>query len=545
MKAALTILFLICGLNLFAQIDLGYDAKKISKNTKKIIRVLKKVKRIEGSSLGFGGTPSKTYPHFEELLNTATEQELIELTKIPNANIRYYAFWGLIRKETDLETLYQITINHLNDTKVLETQSFCIVGDISIGDYMLSSIKDTDEYNLSDNQIYEIDSLLFWNENNKVEERNEAFSRMKKTTENYEQLKKIVSIERNPNALIPLLSYQVLEDRKFIKKFIKTDPFYAFEAATSFPQHELKNDFRIFLNKKPDNYSNQTWIALYKAVLKLPEDTAISIILNTFNTSKTEYSKKKHAEYINWATQDNHSKFLIPVKITISKYLKNMTVENFNDLWNADSVKTFQFIKEKFENEVHPYYNEKLINAIIDKVEILKGDSAILFLNQGIEKGYSITYYTLAARASKYNNPQTNEILINRFNSDIMKNDYDLYYRSKGILNYNSEIVFKGIENKVFSIIETKNTGKFAAAELVELSIKSNKERAINVLLKLIKENNKDGDFLRVSVYKLIKLNENDINQKLLEIYNLSDEKYKNTYFGLDFYSALHNNKQI
>jgi hypothetical protein len=539
MRTAITILILILGLNLHAQIDFGYNSTIVSKDIKKIIKSFKKAKQVESSHMYYSGIPSEIFPHFEELQIVATKEELIELTKHSNAITRYYAFWGLLNKNTHIDTLFKIVKHHLKDTVVVKRQFGCIGSSVTIGDYMLSSLKYSDDYEMSDKQEHEIDSLLFWGENNLINERNEIFIWLEKSEINYVQLEKIIVSEKNPYVLIPLLKYQKPEDKRFIKDFIEISPIYAFKAASLFPQIELVNDFMEFQKNDPNDYSNQTWIALYEAALKLPQDIALAIFLNVFKNQNDQFIRERHAQFIYWSIKDIDSQFLFPIKIEISSYLSNMTVEYFNDLWNSDSLRTFKFINEKFENESHPYWDEKLINEIVDKVESIKGDSAINFINQGIRKGYSSTYYTLASRAKRYNNQETKSILIYRFNNEIGKNEQDIYYRSKGILNYDNDTVYKGIEDKVFDFMQDKEIGNFAGKNIVDLALLCNRERTVETLLKYIKENQKGSDFLSISVSKLIELNDVSINNSLIEIYSQSNQEYKNSYFGQTYNNIL------
>ncbi|MFK8045535.1 MAG: hypothetical protein AB8B72_08570 [Crocinitomicaceae bacterium] len=542
MKIKITAILIIWSQCLFSQVDFEYNPNLISNETKKIVKVFLNADQVEGKHIYYGGMQSKVYSSYEGLMNTANNTELIELTSHPNPIARYYAFDALLEKQVSTDTLFKILKIHLKDTISVSTQFGCIGGRTSIGDYMFSSLKYSDSYEFSEQQKNEIDSLLFWNDSNLIEARNQVLRKLEKSPKNYLRLKQILVGEKNPLVLLPVLSYQNEEDNKFIKEFISISPITAFKGIRLYPQKGLNEKLKEFQNKKPDDFSNQTWIALYEAALAYSNDIALDVFLNVFLESKNLDQKEKHAKFVYWTIKDNFSQFLLPVKIEISAYLSNMTIPYFNLLWKTDSIKTFEFIQEKFKKESHPYYDEELINEIIDKVEILRGDSAITFINQGISKGYSSTYFTLALRARKYNNQTTIEILIDRFNNEFGNNEQDIYYRSKGILNYNNEEVYERIEDKVFQFLQNSEIGNFAGKNIVELALKCNKERGIETLLSYITENYKSSDLLRISVSKLIELNESQVNNRLVEIYDLSSNDYKDSFFGKIFSRILVNN---
>jgi len=540
MKIIITIVITFLGFNLFAQNHFIYNPNLISKKIKNLIVVFDKANQIEDEYLYYGGIPSKTYPAFKLLKKKAKRKELIELTNHSNPIIRYYAFDALIEKRIKSDILFNIVKAHLKDTVTVKTQFGCIGGKTTIGDYMLSTY--SNNYKFNGIKKAEIDSLLFWNKQNLINKRNYVFSKVKRNRKNYKRLKEILINEKNPNALLPLLSYKIKDDEKFIKEFISISPIYAFYALKLYPKERLVVNIKEFQKKSFNDFSNHTWIALYDAIQSYPKQIALELFLNVFKNEEDLKVKEKHAKFIYHSIKDNYSQYLLPVKFEIASYLSNMTIEYFNLLWDTDSIRTFKFIKEKFEKENHPYWNEKLINEIIDKIESLKGDSAITFINQGIKKGYSTTYYTLALRAKKYKNPETVKILINRFNNELGESEGDIYYRSEGILNYNSEIVYKKIENKVFQFMQNKEIGDFAGENIVKLALICNQARGIKTLLRYIKENQKNTEFLIISVSKLIVLNKPFINKRLVEIYYQSNKVYKDSDFGQDFNWILKKN---
>ena len=517
-----------------------FDISKLSNQTKKIVKALNAAEQVEGKNMYHSGIPSKFYPYFEILKTKAGKTELIELTRHPKPVTRYYAFWALSDLRTGSDTLFDIVKNHLNDTARVHTQFGCIGGTTTVGDYMLNELRYSDHYEISREQDKEIDSLLFWVGSNSIEARNRAIGKMNRTGENYAKLKKILTEEKNAYALLPLLKYNKSEDLKFIREFISISPYYAFMAAEAFPQTLSASDFKDFQKHKPDDFSNQTWILMYKAAMKLQKDSAIEILSNIFDNPNEKYTRERHAEFLRWTLEEsNNTEYTLPIKLKIANYLNNISKEFFNEVWNFDSLTFSKNIINRFQSQEHPYYDEKLINLIIDKIGSFYGDSLIYFINTGIQKGYSVTYYTCAERAKEYNNHKTIMILIDRFNNEEGKHEQDIYYRAKGVLNYDNGEVYKGIEEKVFEIIQNKMMSGFAGPTMIDLAFNCNRERAVETFLKMLETNKADVDFNKFILIKLADQNNDGINKRLIEIYETLYKINKKLHFRETFKNIL------
>lgn len=73
---------------------------KIEKDSVIILRnEIANFNEVQGSNIGFAGTPSKQYGNYEALLKIASDEELIELTKDTNYVVATYASFGLIERE--------------------------------------------------------------------------------------------------------------------------------------------------------------------------------------------------------------------------------------------------------------------------------------------------------------------------------------------------------------------------------------------------------------------------------------------------------------
>ncbi len=93
---------------------------------KKIVKEIEKANIYEyTATVGFAGTASQQNIHYEELLKTASTDELIKLaTKNKNAVVRLYAYRAIVQKfkEVPKDILNQFN----NDTSVVNTLRGCI-----------------------------------------------------------------------------------------------------------------------------------------------------------------------------------------------------------------------------------------------------------------------------------------------------------------------------------------------------------------------------------------------------------------------------------
>ena len=109
-------------LNVFGQ-D-AYAKSNVRGEIRKIANRIAKGKQLDTKHVYFSARTTKQYLRFEKLYQSATNEELVELTNHPNAYVRVYSFWGLAKRKYD--KLESIILKHKNDKALINTQEGCI-----------------------------------------------------------------------------------------------------------------------------------------------------------------------------------------------------------------------------------------------------------------------------------------------------------------------------------------------------------------------------------------------------------------------------------
>ncbi|TRW24328.1 hypothetical protein FMM05_10885 [Flavobacterium zepuense] len=151
-----------------------YYRSKISKETLKVVREIKKFPFLSLHTIE-NEAPVTSYSYFKDLYNTATPQELIELTNHPDSKVRCYAFSCLAIASRD--SIFSIIKSHLNDDEIVRTQAIYYIPErgaeghrdaIMVGDYFIQVATDTFRKQpiLTNMQLHELDSLIVHSKTN-------------------------------------------------------------------------------------------------------------------------------------------------------------------------------------------------------------------------------------------------------------------------------------------------------------------------------------------------------------------------------------------
>lgn len=89
---------------------------------------------VEGPATGIAGTKSEQYARFDQWRKSASEDELLKMTDHANGVVRAYAFWALIKADSDLSR--EVWRNHLDDDEMIHTTFGCIVEQMTVHDFM-------------------------------------------------------------------------------------------------------------------------------------------------------------------------------------------------------------------------------------------------------------------------------------------------------------------------------------------------------------------------------------------------------------------------
>lgn len=107
-----------------------------------IVSEIAKNNKYESRFVGFAGTPSQQYSHYQDLRKTATKEELVELLNHKNAVVRIYGFKALY--ETDRETAEKYSAELLKDTADFMTLQGCIAGTETVKNYVRRMLRNAD-----------------------------------------------------------------------------------------------------------------------------------------------------------------------------------------------------------------------------------------------------------------------------------------------------------------------------------------------------------------------------------------------------------------
>ena len=148
MKLATAILLILFGVvtSLSAQTDSGEKHwTDVSKKVKKLTRQLPKEDMILGRAVGAEGAERPPYKAFQELVNIATLDELVALTKHKNPIIRGYAFWGLVLRDRERAKAIKSQLD--SDTEVVNTNLHgCIPTPYKISEFASFLLRIPDEH---------------------------------------------------------------------------------------------------------------------------------------------------------------------------------------------------------------------------------------------------------------------------------------------------------------------------------------------------------------------------------------------------------------
>lgn len=145
-------------------------------NVRSLVKSISKENRIECERLGFEGSPSEIYQKYEKLKNSASKEQLLELTNYEQFAVAGYASYALIERKL-ISPFLLFEKFYLKD-KSGSTFCGCIVSQDNLSDLiymnyyaMQVEIKYTDDYTNSERiftdtkDLLKMDSLILYSEN--------------------------------------------------------------------------------------------------------------------------------------------------------------------------------------------------------------------------------------------------------------------------------------------------------------------------------------------------------------------------------------------
>jgi hypothetical protein len=249
--------------------------------------------RVESSHIGIAGSPSSQWDLYKQLKNSATTEQLIDLTDHRNGAVKCYAFHALASKRSD--KLFPVLLKHLYDTSTIETQSGCIVMTELVGDYFLNVVTpnyiDLDVYKLNESERRIVDSILVNDKSILLYSKSSVLQDLKPTLENYNRIRELVIKDRNQSALITLAKYKKNEDKKLISSFFadRETQYSALFAVREYPDQYffpfVKKAFeQEWEYSEQRGYDYPKWRMCYQALAKYPNPETLKMFERTLQT---------------------------------------------------------------------------------------------------------------------------------------------------------------------------------------------------------------------------------------------------------------------
>lgn len=289
---------------------------------KRIVDSIAKGNSVESSHIGEAGSPSEQYAKYEQLKSIATIKQLTMLTDHQNSAVRCYAFQALATNKAD--NVFNVLLNHLNDTSSVYTLSGCVGGNSFTGDYFIDVVTpnyiDTQLYKLSPNERQTLDSILLYDKSIKLSAKSGLLEKLKPTPENYDRIKELVTIERNESALRVLGKYRKQSDKELIASFFKDEKsqLSALYAVREFPDDYfypyVKNVFEQEWKQKLYDYGK--WRICYQALAKFPKPETLELFDRT-TKSKDEFRHETLCSFLLIAITKYPNKLYVPIRAKI------------------------------------------------------------------------------------------------------------------------------------------------------------------------------------------------------------------------------------
>ena len=352
MKYVLSYIFIFIIQFSFAQ-DYGYNKRNINRQALKYVDSLKDNYIFEGEFVGIGGRKPKAYKTFENILNSTSIEELVELSKHPKPIIRYYAVHGLELKKASTEILLPIVYTHLNDTTTIMVQWGCLRDYSQVGEYILKQIPKA--YHDRHPKVKDkIDSLLLYSKGPLISSANEYLKTLPKTEKLRLRLQDMVKYENNPHALDLLLSYNNPEDWIYIRHLLYSHPIPILKGIAKYPKQEFIKPLQWWKTTMTVPYKDpMTWDRLpqnpgiiwgvYKAFMSYESSIRTKYFTDIFKSNLSIDIKTLHADIIYDLIKTNTQSWTYLIKLSILPYLTELNEGFINDL-------NHKYPEENFKN---------------------------------------------------------------------------------------------------------------------------------------------------------------------------------------------------
>jgi hypothetical protein len=348
------ILFIFTACDLSAQYS--FDSGKISTRVNKLADKLAKENELLSEAVGIAGIRPEQYDMYVKLKNTATAEELKELTNHYNGVVRGYALWGLADRQE--HGLLEILINHLTDSATIQVQFGCGVSYQRVGDFYISmlvkkGISSGDYFRpnysrLNEEEIKILDSAAIFTDN-RLEYTEKVIRTLQPEERYYSRLKELAQ-KGISYAVISLAKYRNEEDISLIYTLKKPDNDKSledfFEAVSNFPHKKFWSDIEeyndsVFANKKIKAYAGSFYLAA--AAFRSPR--ALQVLRYPLDNKTATIYLAKPADYISMALEKIHDSIYIPLALELTFDYKRINAEGLYFLYKQRPDTIIEFIK--------------------------------------------------------------------------------------------------------------------------------------------------------------------------------------------------------
>lgn len=392
MKHCLSIILLAFSISLHGQQK--YNPKIISGSTEVIVSRIAEINQVLNAAVGSWGKRNQQYNNFEELTQTASREELIELTNHPNAAVRCYALWALI--DVEEINLFPIVLNHIYDYKPIYTQFGDLGADMMAGDFIID-FASPPAHSLSQRSILDsvqctqLDSILIYSKS-KLAAKELAIARAKPTASLYPRIKELVIKSKNQDALITLAKYRRPKDIPLILKNKSKEFGYSqtYMAIQEFP-HE---DFLPFLEKNLYKILSKTginneWRALYEAIAAYKSQKAVELLSIPFTQIK-HHDRDYHIAYVFNAVREQKCETYVPLLWKLWEEENRISLDVYQYLTERDSAKAYELTQRDMIESNYCYSTPFYSNKDHETGQILLATMLDLIMKKDYELGLEV-----------------------------------------------------------------------------------------------------------------------------------------------------------
>lgn len=274
---------------------------------KMLVADIAKTNVLMGGAVGIDGGRPEQWSRFDLLRAKATDQELIALTDDTNAVVRCYAFQALAEK--NYVDVYPIVICHLSDTATVRTYNGCLIGSKKAGDLMLDEVyskcgQDGNRH-LDPGQRAVVDSLLIYENDNRLEKRNMVLSGIEPLKCYYKGVRRLAIVEKNKAAVVALSKYRKKNDIPIIKEFLN-DPAsqkFGFAAVKNFPDPSFYPYLEKALKDEIKNDNENDVQELYYAIVQYKNKASRELLKFALSEAK-DMKYIHHSDYLSQALRE-------------------------------------------------------------------------------------------------------------------------------------------------------------------------------------------------------------------------------------------------